>query len=420
MTLEYLKKNLEDIRIREEEEGGIVFFPKYLCHFIANNDSLLLITAIKKSFNSNSLISFLNKLSIELGIELCEIENILKIFIQNLESEIHQFESVKRKLGSKKNDEQIQVYEYKSQLKRPIKILLEITNKCNFNCSFCYVYKDKKIDDVLKKEEIFTLINEASLNGVFFIHLTGGEPLCLDYFYDIVSTIREKKMYASLTTNGWYINKQIKALKLFNPIPIEVSLHNVDEDSYKKYINIPNAFQKVIKNIKSLKKNKIKFGIKMVVSKINYDRTYEMAKLANELGAKSVTYIHLTPTGKGKLILELAYLNKVELNEFFIQINKAKHDFPKLLLNYSMFLSIYFPTYSKTYLEYKNFCPSGITDLRIRYDGNAIQCSSNRNTFFGNIRNNSFRNIWKRSFNQKVDCLLLDYSCSALKYLHDS
>ena len=71
-------------------------------------------------------------------------------------------------------------------------------------------------------------------------------------------------------------------------------------------------------------------------------------------------------------------------------------------------------------LEYKNFCPSGITDLRIRYDGNAIQCSSNRNTFFGNIRNNSFRNIWKRSFNQKVDCLLLDYSCSALKYLHDS
>lgn len=109
----------------------------------------------------------------------------------------------------------------------------EISNKCNYNCSYCY-NKDKK-DDFPLSEEIIDIIldNIFSLDNTFSITLTGGEPTQSSHLKKIINKIflyKEKKIRlqeVNFITNG---SQDFEYFKDFRDLPkniffIRLSIH---------------------------------------------------------------------------------------------------------------------------------------------------------------------------------------------------
>ncbi len=87
------------------------------------------------------------------------------------------------------------------------------------------------------------------------ISLTGGEPLLVDYFEDIVKYIRTKYNKAlTLSTNGTLINPKNVNFIVSNFDSIDISLDGYDELSVSE-LRGEKVFNKVIKTITLLKEN---------------------------------------------------------------------------------------------------------------------------------------------------------------------
>lgn len=85
---------------------------------------------------------------------------------------------------------------------RPLKrVFLEITNRCNLNCSFCY--------NPNKRDELPTATLLAAIDAVYAEYgntvdfsVTGGEPTLHPGFFDVTSSLGTKGFIWTLSTNG--------------------------------------------------------------------------------------------------------------------------------------------------------------------------------------------------------------------------
>lgn len=127
------------------------------------------------------------------------------------------------------------------------KIYIEITNKCNLNCSFCSTSKRKtrsmsviEFEEILKKTKDYT--------NYIYLHVK-GEPLLHKDIIKFLSLAKQYNLKVNLTTNGTLISKKIDELKKCSALKkLNISLHS--ENEYKDYFeNIFNSVQKFPKNV---------------------------------------------------------------------------------------------------------------------------------------------------------------------------
>ena len=89
---------------------------------------------------------------------------------------------------------------------------LELTARCNNNCTHCYINlpeKDKNAKDLeLSFDKICALIDEAQVLGVLWVTLSGGEPLLRKDFIKIYRYLKEKGMLVSVFTNAALITDE--------------------------------------------------------------------------------------------------------------------------------------------------------------------------------------------------------------------
>ena len=115
--------------------------------------------------------------------------------------------------------------------KRFSKIYVEITNKCNLNCSFC------SKDDLKKKEmspdEFRIVIDKIKkYTDNIYLHVK-GEPLLHSKLDEILTICDDNNINVRITTNGTLLEKN-KDILLKHPIKqINVSLHS--ENNMKDY-----------------------------------------------------------------------------------------------------------------------------------------------------------------------------------------
>lgn len=116
--------------------------------------------------------------------------------------------------------------------KRFKKIYIEITNKCNLNCSFCSNSK-RKFREMTTEE--FKLIISKIKNYTDYIYLhIKGEPLLHSSLDEILNICDYNNIKVNITTNGTLLKKKKAILSSHNSIrQINVSLHSENNiDSY--------------------------------------------------------------------------------------------------------------------------------------------------------------------------------------------
>lgn len=134
---------------------------------------------------------------------------------------------------------------------------LEITNRCNLSCEFCYLNDNRnKLDVLLRKStnEWIKFIVKSIENGVFYITFTGGEVLTRSDFEEIYSKTYDMGTKICVFTNGTLINEShLKIFKKRPPDSIDITLYGMSPKSYEKVCGNGDAYYKVMEAIKSLK-----------------------------------------------------------------------------------------------------------------------------------------------------------------------
>ena len=122
------------------------------------------------------------------------------------------------------------------------RIYIEITNKCNLNCSFCSkTNKDIKYMTTFEFENILKKID--SYTDYIYLHVK-GEPLLHPNLDKILGLLEKYNKKVVITTNGTLLKERLNILLDHNIYRINISLHS--ENSKENYLeNILDSVEKL-------------------------------------------------------------------------------------------------------------------------------------------------------------------------------
>ena len=214
------------------------------------------------------------------------------------------------------------------------------TTACNARCFYCYEkgFPIQTMDDKTANDVADFIINKQQ-NKRLFLQFFGGEPLCNTRAIDIISkklTEVGLPFQASMTTNGFLVDDVLaqKAKNIWNIQKVQITLDGT-KTTYEeiKGFDIPNAFERVIKNIHTLSSIGIKVSIRLNYSEQTKDDIFDLIdflslKYKNDKNISVYTYRLFDDEKNVHTDEEICAC--LEENGF---LSKKEKDFPDLVLN---------------------------------------------------------------------------------------
>lgn len=285
-------------------------------------------------------------------------------------------------------------------LKAPVYVFLEVTQKCNLNCKHCYNTSGSARKNELSTEEYLCLLDELAKLKVFCVFFTGGEPLLRNDIVELISYAGSLGLEVGVITNGTLITEKLIE-KIPGNIVFGVSLDGIE--SHKR-MRGGVSFNDIVKKTRILKNANRYFTLLTTVNKENIDELEDIFNwsLKNEVvfsiqdclpvgRAKKNMRLLLDESDMAKIARLVVLQERVEENLGMIF---KKKNFPR------SHIDDYFDFVYR--LEYATRrCKGGRAVAYVTSDGNIFPCSNCSATglyMAGNIRRNSFKDIWDNSF----------------------
>jgi MoaA/NifB/PqqE/SkfB family radical SAM enzyme len=291
---------------------------------------------------------------------------------------------------------------------------IDISNKCNFNCEYCWThnpnnlnnlskkYLNKKIDfKILKK--ILDDLKELKTKQILFSGV--GEPFTHPDIIKMIKYVKDKKFELKITTNFSLLNKEkINLLIKYNVDFLEINISAATAITYVKVHSnqTKKTFQKIKENLdylSHLKKEKIPYTIfANIITKNNCHEILKMINFGKRYNAnyiefipidtvKQTKYLLLTPTIIKKIIRNKKIEKCIKKNE--IETNWLK--FTEQISNSQAKNGFYnFGTYDKL------GCYIGWYFSKIWVEGYVSPCC--KENLNAPINNGNFKSVWNSTY----------------------
>ncbi len=302
-----------------------------------------------------------------------------------------------------------QIVKYKKK-ERPFPITMEIdlTNRCNHKCTFCFYAEHISVDKSTLKYEVLTQrIEELAKLGCKGISFTGGgEPTLHPKFKDILIHTNKLNIDCGLITNGSVIHRFAEEL-VQNLKWIRISLAGGDKESYKKVQGV-DQFERIIRNIKILSEKKVdlnsnlNIGVRVLVTPDNINC---IENLANLLKDSAINYIQFAPDMFTKD--EGRFWNSEETQKIFKNTNEilSKNNILQLTAGYLK---------HQDNLDYVKTCYAHFFQAALTAEGNMLFCKNARDDKkfnLGNIYENTFTEIWQDKLTKELESYISPSNC---------
>ncbi|MBM3252292.1 MAG: radical SAM protein [Candidatus Omnitrophica bacterium] len=169
----------------------------------------------------------------------------------------------------------------------PLRVMFELTYRCNFFCRHCYVPLHYRKYKELKTKEIFSILEQLKDIGCFYLGFTGGEPFVRKDIFKILHHAKKLGFEIIIYTNGSLIDrKSADELALISPNKIDITIPAMTEIAFGQIIGANGYRDKVFKAIELLHKRKIALGFKTCILKENKSQITDIHNFVESLGAK--------------------------------------------------------------------------------------------------------------------------------------
>ncbi|NIO20605.1 MAG: radical SAM protein [Candidatus Aenigmarchaeota archaeon] len=230
--------------------------------------------------------------------------------------------------------------------------------ECDNDCLFCAVggeyskrFPKKSLKDIKKElKELRTVGNN--------IRITGGEPTIRGDITEIVSYAKRLDFnQISIETNGRKLSNEkfLKKIMKAGANHFFVSIHGQNAKIHERVTRAPGSFKETIKGIENISKNKIHFGINVVITRFNYKHLPEIVRFLRKMTDGYITLNFITVHGSTLLSKKIVppisetvpyikrAINSLD-NDNAISIGHISFCFLGDYINYSNFVRLPFVT----------------------------------------------------------------------------
>jgi len=196
---------------------------------------------------------------------------------------------------------------------------ISVTDRCNFRCKYCMPSGLKEFiphSEILRYEEIVTIVKAFSEFGVNSVRITGGEPLVKRQIESLIEQIREIEGIedVSITTNGYKLKEMAERLKKSGLDRVNVSVDSLNREKFE-FITGVDALERVIEGIEEAVKqglNPVKVNA-VLIRGFNDDEIEDFVLFSERFGV-DVRFIELMPVG-GKFFSREHFIPASEIRE---------------------------------------------------------------------------------------------------------
>lgn len=310
----------------------------------------------------------------------------------------------------------------KKGLRAPVNVTWEVSLKCNLRCAHCLSDSGDVVKNELSTKECMKLIDDLTSLKVFQVNIGGGEPFIREDFIDLLDYSHKKGLVTCVSTNGIAIDDSVaKRLSSMDMLYLQVSLDGATEEINDR-IRGKGTYRRIISAMDSLAANRVRFSINTVLTRVNFDHLETLRALAGEYGAE-LRVSRFRPSGRGKV-------SRSELGPTAEQLESFAEwlDLHDLVRTGDSFFCL---TSDNRRYKGLDMCGAAKMTCCVSPDGNVYPCAFLQEAPFlsGNVREQSFKNIWDdspvlnqfRNINVKscVECYRFDVcrgGCPAMAY----
>ncbi len=294
----------------------------------------------------------------------------------------------------------------------PKRIAWEITRRCNLSCVHCRSSSQLEIEGHpdFSLTEAKRVLDEIHAYANPVMVLSGGEPLLRADVFDIASYGTGLGLRMCLATNGSLVTAETcRDIKESGIKMVSLSLDGSTAAVHDDFRNQKGAYDSVMNAIRLFNEHKIDFLINSSFTKRNKDEAPKIYHLVKSLGATAWYLFMIVPTGRGEDIMnELIPADEYEdILNWHYDMEKEENE---LLVRPTCAPQYYRIVLQRSKEEGERFkrrslnfstggskgCLAGQLICLIDVDGNVLPCS-----YFplaaGNIRKQSFQDIWENS-----------------------
>ena len=285
----------------------------------------------------------------------------------------------------------------------------ELTRSCNLACVHCRAAaQDRPYEGELTEAECRRVMDEIAEIAKPIIIMTGGEPLLRGDVFDLAQYGNDLGFRMTMATNGTLLTPQIVQKLIGSGIQrISVSLDGATAQSHDAFRKVDGAFESALRGIALAREAKLDFQINTTITHENIEQFHKIHELAVSLGAVAHHIFMLVPMGRGKdLAKEAISAARYEeaLHWFYEQRGKTPLQLKATCApHYYRILreraksegqEINFQTFGLDAVT--RGCLGGSSFVFISHVGQVQPCGY-LEVASGNIREESFKQIWENS-----------------------
>jgi len=269
----------------------------------------------------------------------------------------------------------------------------------------------------MNTEEGLNLLDQIAALSKPIVILSGGEPLLRDDIYELGEYGTSKGLKMVMGTNGTLIDDNVAKHLLSCGIErVSISLDSSNARSHDEFRGKTGCFDAAIKGIKACIRNGVHVQINTTVTRQNYHEIEEIFTLSKELGADAFHLFFLVPTGRGEALKDLSPIEYERmLRKVLSYGNKYGFEIKPTCAPQYMRIA---KQMGISLARWGRGCIAGLYYCRIYPTGEVTPCPY-LPIQTGNVRNQSFRDIW---FHSPILQDLRDFSrlkgkCCAFEYV---
>lgn len=207
----------------------------------------------------------------------------------------------------------------------------ETTIRCNLSCAHCRRLESSEAagKDLSTKQakDLIEQLAELGKDQPFtpVLVFSGGEPLCREDLFELLSQAKLSGLTTALATNGTLIDPAV-AKKLHNSglARVAVSLDGATAEVHNILRRSEGSFEKALEGIKYLRNEQVPFQINITLTKHSAHQLHDIYQLARLLRAVAVHIFMLVPVGCGETLAETDMLSPKEYEKMLLEISRLE------------------------------------------------------------------------------------------------
>jgi MoaA/NifB/PqqE/SkfB family radical SAM enzyme len=184
--------------------------------------------------------------------------------------------------------------------------IVELTKRCNLDCTMCYYRKSKNEKDFIETEDLIRFVTQLKELGAEVLSLTGGEPFLRGDLPNIIKHASDIGLKTTIFTNAQLIDKALAKKIVDSGLSyLFCSLDALTPELNDKIRGKKGVFERTLKAIEILndarKGSNLKLGIGTVIMGVNLKEIKGLTRFSKE--KLNVDHISYKPVQAHKLVI---------------------------------------------------------------------------------------------------------------------